>query len=607
MFHLHKQEKAEEINETVSTTEIVETNKKKERIPLTKEQKKKRRNRILLGTIAVVVVAAVVLPKFFAPEVLPTVNVVQVTTGDVVQMIEGSGTVKSEEVKTYFSPVSATVENCQLKVGDLVETGDLLLTYDEKELEQLYKQAELTGSVSNYGYQDAINKNQETESEYQRSSQALKEIKKDLEAEKDENEHVQDRIVEYTGKQSDVALRISQYQAVAADALLKIEDATREKQEALALKTQLEQLATQGGGTQSGTGADPQATSNGTQEQDNEETVSGGTSGQTSNGTATGEVRTTPESGTVTDTPSNIQDQIAAANIRIETANQTIASQQPVRDSALAEIEKLQKEQKSIEEKLNGYEDRLKASNEQLQELQTNQAKEESIKESSKASILSTAGKQQLAANNSLSNLEVLMTKEDIAEGKKGIKAEFPGVVLEVSTVSGGPAAKGVSLFTVASNEKVVVDMSVTRYDLEKLEVGQSAQITLAGKSYQGTVSRLSRLAAENAKGTPVVSAEIQIENPDDSIYLGLEAKVKIEGHKAENVLYVPVEVVNTGKDGSFCYIVENGVVAKREVETGLASASFIEIKSGLKAGDQVIKIGTELLEEGMKVNTVEE
>ena len=106
---------------------------------------------------------------------------------------------------------------------------------------QLYKQAELTGSVANYGYQDAINKNQETESEYQRSSQALKEIRKDLEAEKDENEHVQDRIVEYTGKQSDVALRISQYRAVAADALLKIEDATREKQEELALKTQLEQ------------------------------------------------------------------------------------------------------------------------------------------------------------------------------------------------------------------------------------------------------------------------------------------------------------------------------------------------------------------------------
>lgn len=596
MFRLHKKEKTEVTNQLENTTGIVETKKKKERIPLTKEQKKKRRNRILIGTIAVVVLAAVVLPKFFAPEVLPTVNVVQVTTGDVVQMIEGSGTVKSEEVKTYFSPVSATVENCQLKVGDLVETGDLLLTFDEKELEQLYKQAELTGSVANYGYQDSITKNQETESEYQRSSQALKEITKDLETEKDENEHVQDWIVEYTGKQSDVALRISQYQAVAADALLKIEDATREKQAAEELKSRLEQQleeASQGEGTQSGTGNEPQTTTVNTAEQNSQSTGENGAGENTESGTGT--------------SSSDIQTQIDAANVRIAAAEQIIASQQPVRDGALAEIEKLQKEQKSINEKLNGYEDRLKASNEQLQELQTSQAKEESIKESSKASILSTAGKQQLAANNSLSNLEVLMTKEDITEGKKGIKAEFSGVVLEVGTVSGSPAAKGISLFTVASNEKVVVDMSVTRYDLEKLEVGQSAQITLAGKNYEGTVSRLSRLAAENAKGTPVVSAEIQIENPDESIYLGLEAKVKVEGHRSENVLNVPVEAVNTGKDGSFCYIVENGVVAKREVETGLASANFIEIKSGLKAGDQVIKIGTELLEEGMKVNTVEE
>ena len=65
---------------------------------------------------------------------------------------------------------------------------------------------------------------------------------------------------------------------------------------------------------------------------------------------------------------------------------------------------------------------------------------------------------------------------------------------------------------------KTSCDMSVTRFDLEKLEVGQSAEINLAGKLYTGKVSKLSRLAAENSKGTPVVSAEIHIDNPDDSV-----------------------------------------------------------------------------------------
>ena len=60
------------------------------------------------------------------------------------------------------------------------------------------------------------------------------------------------------------------------------------------------------------------------------------------------------------------------------------------------------------------------------------------------------------------------MTKDDITEGKEGIKAEFSGVVTSVSAVPGGPAAKGGELFTVASNEDVVVEMSITKYDLEK-------------------------------------------------------------------------------------------------------------------------------------------
>ena len=74
------------------------------------------------------------------------------------QAVDGSGTVESEEVKTYFSPVSATVAEFNLQVGDTVEAGETLLTYDGTELDNLYRQAELTGSAAAYGYQDSIRK-----------------------------------------------------------------------------------------------------------------------------------------------------------------------------------------------------------------------------------------------------------------------------------------------------------------------------------------------------------------------------------------------------------------------------------------------------------------
>ena len=290
-------------------------------------------------------------------------------------------------------------------------------------------------------------------------------------------------------------------------------------------------------------------------------------------------------------------------------AEATINEQTAIRDAALQKIREEQDVLNEINEKLNKYQDRLKDSTENLEKLQTDKAKEEGIKDSTDASRLTSAARNELATNNNLSNLNAQMTKDEINEGKAGIQAEFSGVVTEVSAVAGGPAAKGGSLFTVASNEDVVVDMSVTRFDLEKLEVGQSAEINLAGKLYTGKVSKLSRLAAENSKGTPVVSAEIHIDNPDENIYLGLEAKVAVSGRKAENVVVVPVEAVNTGVDGSFCYVVdENGVVAIREVVTGLASSMEVEIQSGLSAGDKVIRNTTGMLvEEGMRVTAVEE
>ena len=52
----------------------------------------------------------------------------------------------------------------------------------------------------------------------------------------------------------------------------------------------------------------------------------------------------------------------------------------------------------------------------------------------------------------------------------------------------------------------------------------------------------------------------------------------------------------------------ENGVVAVREVVTGLASSMEVEIQSGLSAGDKVIRNTTGMLvEEGMRVTAVEE
>ena len=565
----------------------------KEKTPLTPAQKKKRRKRIIIGALAAFVLVFMVLPRLFAPDVLPVVTVSEASLGTVQQVVEGSGTVQSEEIRTYFSPVSATVESFGLQVGDTVEAGETLLTYDAAELDELYRQAELTGSAAAYGYQDSIGKDNENVAEYNRSTAALEIIDRQLDEEDDNLDHLNDRVREYTGYQGDSSAKLASLKEQQAQAQAAIAD-LKEKQAALeAAQKALEAYKASLAGASGGTGADALETV---------PSENGGTAGSApADGGASGSDASAAKLA-------EYETAVAVAQDAVEKAAPAAAEAQ----AKLPELEKsIQEEQKHYNEvivKLDEYQGRLEDSQENKQKLEASKAEEEGIQSSTDASILSQAARSELAANKNLSDLNAQMTKDDITEGKEGIKAAFSGVVTNVSAVSGGPAAKGAELFTVASNEDVVVEMSITKYDLEKLQEGQTAAITLAGHEYTGTVTSLSRIAQTNAKGTPVITAEIKIDNPDENIYLGLEATVTVNGQEAKDVLVVPTECINSGQDGSFCYVVqEDGVLVKKNVETGLESDDYVEIKSGLEFGDRVVSGGiTAATQEGTRVTAVE-
>ena len=107
-------------------------------------------------------------------------------------------------------------------------------------------------------------------------------------------------------------------------------------------------------------------------------------------------------------------------------------------------------------------------------------------------------------------------------------------------------------------------------------------------------------------KGASIIQGEIHIDNPDTDLYLGVDARVMVEGNKAENVVMIPVEAINIGKDGSFVYVVTDGMVQKRMVTAGISSDEYTEIKKGLEVGEQVIISVDAGIEEGMAVNPVE-
>ena len=244
-----------------------------------------------------------------------------------------------------------------------------------------------------------------------------------------------------------------------------------------------------------------------------------------------------------------------------------------------------------------------KASN-TLAELQSRLSSQEAVAESDPSAVTAEE-KEKMEITNNLSELDQMSAQELVEAAKKGIKADFNGVITKVSVVEGATTTLGTELFTLQNTDKVDVNVNVSKYDYDKLKEGQSAEITLAGKTYEGEVTSISHVATQNEKGASLIAADVRIKNPDEDIFLGVDAKVKIHAEEADDVVVLPAEVVNIGKDGSFCYVIENGVITRKDITTGISSDEYIEVLDGIQEGDEVIRdLGS--LEEGMQAEPVD-
>ena len=449
-----------------NTTELV-------KVELTPQQKKKRKKRIIGGVIAAALVLFIV-SRVFAPAALPTVMVRSAEEGTVEQTVDTSGIVKTEQQKTYFSPLAAKVEACKVQEGDAVEAGQVLMTYDAQDLENRKKEATLQNDEAYYGYKNTMDKNSKDTSEYSRSSHDVETLEQQVE---------------------------------------------NAKAEVRALKQYLTDM-----------------------------------------GCFLREAQN--------DNHKNLAEEYQA---KIDQATNQLAVKE-----------------------------------EELADFQSNLSEQKGIKNSTESTVMTADAKKQAEATKDLQALKSAEVTDAVAQVSDGIKADFAGIVTGVKPVDGSNVENGGELFTVSSIEKVCVDVSFSKSDLEKIEEGQKAVATIAGKQYEGTVTRISRAAAKNEKGASIIQGEIHIDNPDADLYLGVDARVTVEGNKAENVVMIPIEAINIGKDGSFVYVVTDGMVQKRMVTAGISSDEYTEIKKGLEVGEQVIISVDAGIEEGMAVNPVE-
>ena len=231
---------------------------------------------------------------------------------------------------------------------------------------------------------------------------------------------------------------------------------------------------------------------------------------------------------------------------------------------------------------------------------------EQSHLTSAKSALLNSSSVAAAKAQLESTQLSQEDTIEKLEVAKEGIKADFNGVVTAISAVEGATATNGAQLLTIANTDDVQVAIQISKSDLPKISIGQKVDITINGKPYDGEISKISGTATKNNNGVAVVETIIKVKNPDSDIILGVEASNKIHAQKAENTLVLPYEYILTDSEGDYVYVVEDGVVVRRNVSLGITSSTEAQIVDGLTAGESIITSDTENLAEGTPVAITE-
>lgn len=286
------------------------------------------------------------------------------------------------------------------------------------------------------------------------------------------------------------------------------------------------------------------------------------------------------------------------ANKSVELQNAQAKQDKEAVDAITKEIEDLNKDIANLNSDLAGLPPATMTPEEYAQtvingnwmsDIMRNWTESTTLKNTYENQILNEYQKDQLHNNYELSELGAENAGAELTKGKAGVTILYDGIVTESFVNEGSVVLKGAPLFTVEGSNEMKVDVGISKYDIGKIETGQKAEIDIAGNKYSGTVSGIKRFAQAENSDKAKVTVSVKINEPDDKVYIGLEADVTIFTNAKTGVLTVPSEAVYADDEGDYCYPIRDGKVAKQYITTGSDSGERVEVKEGLEKGEIVI------------------
>jgi macrolide-specific efflux system membrane fusion protein len=211
--------------------------------------------------------------------------------------------------------------------------------------------------------------------------------------------------------------------------------------------------------------------------------------------------------------------------------------------------------------------------------------------------VLRQRGAPASATDLALSRLKVTVASQrvDLAgqlARRLTVLSNASGTVTSVLTTPGAAVDAATPLIRVQDLAHLVVTLDLSEFDVSRTRIGAPALISvdaLGGKEFGGHVSDVA-LSGNDSGGVVNFPVIIALNSSRGRLRPGMSVSARIIIQSRRDVVRVPLDaIVDRGGRSTVTVKSSSGALVQRTVETGLEGKTFIEVRSGVRAGERVL------------------
>lgn len=186
------------------------------------------------------------------------------------------------------------------------------------------------------------------------------------------------------------------------------------------------------------------------------------------------------------------------------------------------------------------------------------------------------------------------------------ITAPISGKVTSIAVSSGERISPSMPLLSIIDVSRIFVKVGISEKDISKIKEGQKVNLEIDAfpeEKFQGEVISKGVAVDQTSK---TLEVKIEILQPEVDIPVGVFARGNILIKTNQDALIISSSALVRKKDGIYVYVIEEGIARQKEVVLGIIQDKRIEILEGLSEEEEVVVLGNQELEDGLKVDILD-